>query len=239
MRYQLTIFDFDGTLADTFSWFIRQLDGVADHFGIARVDHAEIESFRGQSARQLVERLGIPTWKLPLIARHMRRLARHDNNHVRLFAGVEQVLECLAQRGVTLAIVSSNAEQVVRRTLGAAAARHVEHFACGASLFGKAGMFRKVLRRAGMAREETICIGDEIRDAEAARSEGLAFGAVAWGFNHAEALRAQKPDAFFDRIEDIPAIVAPSAQRISLDDGKGPVVAMREPGFRGPPRPAI
>jgi phosphoglycolate phosphatase len=241
MRYRLAIFDFDGTLADTFSWFVRQLDGVADRFGLDRVDLSELEALRGQSAQQLVERLRIPTWKLPLIARYMRKLARQENNQVRLFAGVEQVFECLAARGVKLAIVSSNAEQVVRRALGEAVARHIDHFACGASLFGKAGMFRKVLRHAQVPRDATICIGDEIRDAEAARSEGLAFGAVSWGFNHPEALRAQKPDAFFQRMEDIPALFASASfgRLASVAPRQDPVAALLEGGFGTPSRSAI
>ena len=226
MGYQLAIFDFDGTLADTFSWFIRQVDGVADRFGLQRVDLDELEQMRGLSARQLIERLGIPAWKIPLIARHVRKLARSEDNQINLFAGIEQVLACLADRGVRLAIVSSNAEQVVRRALGTSATSHVDLFACGASLFGKSGMFRKVLRRIHVPHEETICIGDEIRDAEAARAAGLAFGAVSWGFNHPDVLKALKPEAFFSCVEDIPQVIAPSPRlRPALGPTRGESMA--------------
>lgn len=209
-RYRLVIFDFDGTLADTFSWFVRKMDSVADHFGLERVAPKDVEALRGHSARQIIEKLRIPMWKVPLIARHIRRLARKERDHVRLFDGIDRLIESLSGNGVTLAIVSSNAEQVVREALGEATAQHVRHFACGASLFGKAGLFRKVVARARLPREETICIGDEIRDAEAARAVGLAFGAVAWGFNHVEALLAQKPDALFYQVDDILNALNPS-----------------------------
>jgi phosphoglycolate phosphatase len=43
----------------------------------------------------------------------------------------------------------------------------------------------------------------EIRDAEAAREAGMAFGAVAWGFTSADALRAQDPTFLFRRMDEI------------------------------------
>jgi len=221
-RYRLVIFDFDGTLADSFSWFIRKMDSVTDHFGLARVTPTEIENLRGHSARQIIEKLRIPMWKVPLVARHIRKLARKEHDHVRLFEGVDKLIESLAASGLTLAIVTSNAEQVVRRALGEVTAKHVRHIACGAALFGKAGMFRKVLAKARLPREETICIGDEVRDAEAARAEGLAFGAVAWGFNHVEALEAQKPDEFFYRVEDILQALAPAGGLADRHERIGP-----------------
>ncbi|MFL6293325.1 MAG: hypothetical protein ACJ759_20725 [Thermoanaerobaculia bacterium] len=47
------------------------------------------------------------------------------------------------------------------------------------------------------------CIGDEIRDLEAARAEGIAFGAVTWGYTHPEALRAHGPEEMFSTIDEI------------------------------------
>ena len=37
VRYKLVIFDFDGTLADSFPWFAGVLNGVADRYGFRRV----------------------------------------------------------------------------------------------------------------------------------------------------------------------------------------------------------
>jgi phosphoglycolate phosphatase len=54
-----------------------------------------------------------------------------------------------------------------------------------------------------VAPEKVIYIGDEIRDAEAARAASVAFGAVTWGQHSVDALRAQNPDEFFNRVEEI------------------------------------
>ena len=64
--YQLAIFDFDGTLADSFPWFIGVLNGVADRYGFNRVRPDDVEQLRGYDARQIMRHLRVPSWKLPL-----------------------------------------------------------------------------------------------------------------------------------------------------------------------------
>jgi phosphoglycolate phosphatase-like HAD superfamily hydrolase len=51
-------------------------------------------------------------------------------------------------------------------------------FACGASLFGKVARYKAVLKRSGIAAADAICIGDAVRDGEAAWRAGTDFGAV-------------------------------------------------------------
>src|SRR3954451_14893141 len=92
MTYKLVLFDFDGTLADTFPWFSRVLNGVADRFGFKRIEDGEGETLRCLSAQEIIAHLGVPGWKLPLIARHMRRLAAEHRDEIRLFAGVDCML---------------------------------------------------------------------------------------------------------------------------------------------------
>ncbi|KRE00126.1 HAD family hydrolase [Bosea sp. Root381] len=205
MPYKLIIFDFDGTLADTFPWFATVLNGVADRYRFRRIQPDEVETLRGQSARHLVAHLGVARWKLPFIASHMRRLAARDSHGIALFPGVEAMLRQLRQDGFVLAIASSNSESNIRRALGPELAATFTHFACGAGLFGKAAKFRQLAKQAGIAHRDSLCIGDEIRDFEAAGDAGMAFGAVSWGFTSAAALQALGPTFMFSHPEEIEA----------------------------------
>ena len=36
--YKLAIFDFDGTLADSFAWFLSVINEVADRYGFRRIE---------------------------------------------------------------------------------------------------------------------------------------------------------------------------------------------------------
>ena len=202
--FSLAIFDYDGTLADSFPWFCSVLNQTARQFGFREVAEGEAEELRGLESREIMARLGVPLWKLPAIAMHMRRLSAEAGDAVRLFPGVESMLARLVASDVTVAIVSSNGEDAIRRRLGQAAG-HVSHFSCGASLWGKSAKFKAVIGRAGASRERTIAIGDEIRDIEAARRAGIAAGAVTFGYNSAASLRARGPDVIFD---DYGALIA-------------------------------
>ena len=86
--------------------------------------------------------------------------------------------------------------------MGPALAAQITFFECGASVFGKAARFRKVLRRSGILPADAICIGDEIRDLEAARRAGIAFGAVAWGFTGPRRCRPG-PNVLFSSLDEI------------------------------------
>lgn len=202
MPYSLAIFDLDGTLADSFPWFLRNVNDVADHFGFRRVADGDIESLRHAGSREIIKRLEVPVWKLPMIARHMRRMKAGHLDGIPLFPGAETMLRSLRDGGLTLALVSSDHEANARRQLGEAAALF-SHFDCGASLFGKAKKFHRVVKRAGVTPAQAISIGDEVRDIEAARAAGVACGAVMWGYAAPNALRGLKPDLVFERMEDV------------------------------------
>ena len=89
---------------------------------------------------------------------------------------------------------------------------HISHFACGAALFGKAAVFRKVVKKAGSTPERTLCIGDEVRDIEAAHEAGCACGAVGWGFATPAILDASGPDHLYAEPQDIARCVMPAEQ---------------------------
>jgi phosphoglycolate phosphatase len=202
-RYDLAIFDFDGTLADSAAWFRSRINQVAQRYGFRQVTDEELERLRGQPSAAIIRYLGVPAWKIPFIASHMRKLLGRDAHRIALFDGVDALLSSLAQRGVAVAIATSNSEANVRRILGNVNAKRISHYACGASLFGKAAKLEAILKRQQVRPERTIAIGDEVRDLEAARKAGLTAGAVGWGYATIELLRAQRPDYLFSSMDDI------------------------------------
>jgi phosphoglycolate phosphatase len=144
---------------------------------------------RGMGATEIMAHLGVPRWKLPLIANHMRKRKALEIAETRLFDGVERMLMRLHQAGIKAAVVSSNSEANVRAILGPVLAGRIACFECGASVF--------------ISPPDALCIGDEIRDLEAARRAGLAFGAAGWGFTRPEALQARGPNVLFSSLDEI------------------------------------
>lgn len=193
---RLAIFDFDGTLADSFPWFCAELNGFARRHSFREIDAAEAEALRSKSTREILKALNVPLWKVPAIARDMR--AHKSQADIRLFDGVADALRALSTSGVMLAMVSSDNETGIRRTMGPETAGLFAHFNCGASLFGKAAKIRKTLKAADIAPENAVYIGDETRDADAARQAGVSFAAALWGYASREALMACRPETILE-----------------------------------------
>ena len=205
-RYKLAIFDLDGTLSDSLPWFRGVVNSFADKHRFRRIEDDDHEMLRGKTSREIIAYLEVPFWRMPVIAADMRRLKSLNIDSIPLFTGVGSMLQELSQAGVVIAMVSSDSESNVRRALGDHAAL-VSQFACGASIFGKAAKFRKVLKRTGIAASDAIAIGDEVRDGEAAAQAGIDFGAVSWGYANPEALGRLSPALVFGSVADILGIV--------------------------------
>ena len=206
MSYQLAIFDFDGTLADSWPFFMSVFNDIADQHGFRRVDACQAERLRHYGPRDIMRHVGMPAWKLPIASRSFIDRMRGHPGPIPLFDGVEGALRALDQAGMRLALVSSNAEDNVRRTLGPELASLFRHYECGMSIFGKSARIRKVVRQARTPPERALYVGDQTTDAEAARRAGVGFGAVSWGYAPIEVLRKVAPEHEFDLPASLAAI---------------------------------
>ena len=117
MPYTLLIFDLDGTLADSFPFFLRVHDELARRHGFRAIGDDDVEPLRRLTTRQMLARSGLPAWRLPLVGRDFVAAMKQADD-VRPFPGVADVLPRLAQRA-TLALVTSNSREVATQVLGA------------------------------------------------------------------------------------------------------------------------
>jgi phosphoglycolate phosphatase len=201
--YQLVLFDFDGTLSDSGHWFLSIVDELAERFGLRRIAADEVEALRGKTTREVIRHVGVPRWRLPAIARYTQARFAESVDQIQLFDGIREMIAELAEAGTRMALVTSNSEANARAVLGEATAARLWHIEGGASLFGKAPKFRRVLKRARIKPAQAISIGDETRDITAARKLGVAAGAVTWGYANREVLTGMGPDILFDTPADI------------------------------------
>lgn len=204
--YKMVIWDFDGTLADSVSWFMPTLNQVADRHGFRTVSDQEIERLRGKSNREIIGYLGVRFWQMPAIAREMRKRSAEAADSIRLFDGVPELLHSLKANRLQTAIVSSNGEDTVRRVLGNTASL-VDHYACGASLFGKSAKFQSVGRQLRLKPGEILAVGDDVRDVEAAHQAGFASAAVTWGYATEDALRRCSPTFVVNTVAELAALL--------------------------------
>lgn len=206
-HYPFVIFDFDGTLADSGDWFLSIADDLADRFNFRHVPPDEIERLRGHSTRDVLKHLRISRWKLPAMARYIHKRLADEIDQIRLFDGINEMLSALSEAGVRLALVTSNSQDNARAVLGAQNIARFEMMECGASLFGKAPRYRRVLRKSGVAASDILSIGDETRDIVASHKVGLVTAGVLWGYARRTALEDVAPAMLFSTPADVLRVV--------------------------------
>ena len=92
MTVRSVIFDFDGTIADSFEATLRIANALAPVFGYRPADRAEVEVLRTWSYRQVAAELGVAWHKIPLIAARVRKELSENVAQMDTFAGMPAVL---------------------------------------------------------------------------------------------------------------------------------------------------
>lgn len=221
-RPRLVLFDFDGTLADSWPWFRAELPLAIQRWRLRPISDGGDGALRRLPASAVLKSLGVPGWKLPWIAADLRRrmtaAIAADPDRIRPFPGVAALLRTLAGADAPplLALVSSNSATNVARVLGPALWGLFAAHDCGVPVGGKAARLRRLSRRLRVAPEAALYIGDELRDIAAARRAGIPVGAVTWGYNDPAVLRQAGPDLLFERVGDIArhCLGVPEADRV-------------------------
>jgi len=202
-KFELIIFDFDGTLADSYQWFLSVFDEVVERYSLPRLDQSELRQLRKVDIRQISRQFNIPLWKIVQIGSHLQKKMASQIDKVLLVDGMQAVLDGLAAAGVRMAVVTSNAEENVKQVLGPHNVNRFEAFEAGVTLYGKKAKFDKVLKKTGVDPLKVLSIGDELRDLKSSRQAGIVFGAVGWGATELETFRAHNPDVLFTQPDDI------------------------------------
>ncbi len=189
MSKPLVIFDFDGTIADTFPQFFLTINHELEKLGRTRITNPA--PYRAMNTREVIAKLQVPWYALPFIIRRARVVLRAALPSARVHTGMAQALRAL-HKTHTIGVVTSNDAVTVRSYLEKHAIPF-DHFIGNVGLFGKA---RALKRMAACAEHVVGYVGDETRDIEAAHKAGMRAIAVSWGYNTPAILKKFKPDVF-------------------------------------------
>lgn len=201
------IFDFDGTIADSFDYIAGFLAADAGQ----QLNTDQIEALRGQSMAAIGRQFGHSWLRLLRLFFRGRRQMHEVIGQVQPFDGMPEVIRKLHAEGHELFIVTSNTVGNVHKFL-----HHYElhkyflEIYGGAGLFGKPRYLKKLLKEQKLEKEDAWYIGDEARDVKAAQSAKMRIIAVTWGFARPADLEALEPTALASSTEDIIKILEES-----------------------------
>lgn len=161
------VFDFDGTLADTFD-IIKKI--VEEEFD--EVSEQEINLLREKGAKEIIKLKKIKIWELPKMALRVTSKLKNKKN-VKLFPEIDILIKNLNKK-YRLGIVSSNSEENINQTLKKYnLEKSFEFIYSQSSIFGKNKVLKNMCKKYKINPKEVIYIGDEDRDIIAAKDNNI------------------------------------------------------------------
>lgn len=199
------IFDFDGTIADSFGVILAIFNEIS---GRDHVSEEEVVKLRKLSLIKAAEEVAVPKWRVPYLLFRGRKMMSHRISDIVPFSEIPDVIKQLHDMGYRLCILSSNSTRNVEVFLDKN--KLSEYFTSvygGIGLFGKARAVRRIMKRYHVQAGDCVYIGDEVRDVEASKRAGVSSIAAAWGFNAAEVLATHNPDALARTPAELPVLI--------------------------------
>lgn len=189
MKKKAILFDFDGTIADSIPWIFEEINNHAKEYGFQPILPDQFEALRSSTLPELVKQFNISLFKLPFFIATMRREVKKDIDKMGLCKGMKELILTLKKRGLRMGVVSSSPRENIESFLKRHDLNIFEFIHSELNIFGKSAALEGVMREHNMKKEETIYVGDEIRDIEACKAIGLDIISVTWGFNDEAGLR--------------------------------------------------
>lgn len=197
-RFDLVVFDWDGTLADSTSLIAAALREACRDVGEPVPDLLNARYVIGLGLADALAHVapGLPVERHPeLSARYRHHYLARDPD-IPLFEGARDLLDELAEAGYLLAVATGKTRLGLDRSLGANALRerfHATRCADEGRPKPHPDMLLHLMARLDVFPARTLMIGDTTHDIALAHAAGAQALAVAYGAHERDALHAAQP----------------------------------------------
>lgn len=192
----VVLFDFDGTLADSFLSSIEVANQLALEYNFPPLTEEKIATIKNVPLKDvLLKHYDIPWYKIPMIVFRGKELMSDQKyaDKLRPFEGMHEAIVHISRYNINLGILTSSREDRVRHFIDKHNFKFFQTVYADSSLFGKHKCLQRFLDNHGLRAQDVIYVGDEVRDIEAAHKVGMRSIAVSWGYNSRDVLLAANP----------------------------------------------
>lgn len=221
MKYELAIFDLDGTLLDTLEDLMISVNYAMSLNGFAPRSYQEIRTFVGKGMQNLIrqsvpQEAGLTDEKIAQVLQQFQaHYAVHKEDHTGPYEGIVQMLDALKEAGMHMAVVSNKADAAVKPLIAGAFPGMFE-----TAVGEREGIRRKpapdtvyaVLDALEVQKEKAVYIGDSEYDIQTAENAGMDAVIVTWGYRDRDVLEAAGAKVFAESPAQL--------QKILLGSGK-------------------
>ena len=207
-RFELLVFDWDGTLMDSAGAIIASIQASCSDLGLPvpereRAAHVIGLGLKDALAYAVPELAPDDYGKLALRYRH-HYLARDPD--IVLFPGMRDMLAGMKQRGHLLAVATGKTRVGLERVLEATQLKlYFDSSRCADETHSKPhpAMLQELMQELSIEAEATLMIGDTAHDLQMALSAGVPALAVSYGAHPRENLTGFNPLACIDTPQEL------------------------------------
>jgi phosphoglycolate phosphatase len=197
-KFDLIVFDWDGTLMDSTATIVKCIQGAAKDLGLPVPSDTAAAHVIGLGLAEAMQAV-MPDIDPALYPRMVERYRYHfltKDHELVLFDGAREMLNALSQEGYFLAVATGKSRVGLNRALnGVGLLSMFDATRCADETFSKPhpAMLQELTRELGQDMRRTVMIGDTTHDLLMANNAGAAGIAVEYGAHPLNQLQACKP----------------------------------------------
>lgn len=212
-RLKGVVFDLDGTLTDSIEIYYEVLEEICTRVGI-RVTREEVLAPLAEGIQFWDQVLPMDVPDREETIRKFRELAakafRDALDLVRPVPGVEEVLEALDERGMTIGLVTDSREASLRPLLSHSLMRYFTATITrddGFPLKPEPEGILECLRRMGISPRNALMVGDSLLDIRAGKDAGTLTIGVLSGLASRGQFQAEEPTALVEDVTEVLSVL--------------------------------
>ena len=197
-RFDLIVFDWDGTLFDSTGLIVRCIQGACRDVGVAVPSDTDAAYVIGLGLNEALAHVApdLPTERYPELGKRYRHHYTARQHELVLFPGTLEMLRALKARNHSLAVATGKARRGLDDALAHSQLRGL--FDATRTADETAGkphplMLQQLMAELGVAPERTLMIGDTTHDLQLAANAGTACVGVSYGAHASDTFAAYAP----------------------------------------------
>jgi phosphoglycolate phosphatase len=198
-RFELLIFDWDGTLMDSIAWIVHCLQTAAEQAGCPLPTPQAAKDVIGLSIVRAMDTLfpeAGPELREQLVRAYSQEYASRALGPGDLFAGVREMLEELNEAGYRLAVATGKTRAGLQKALRATGTEDLFCITRAADETASKPdplMLLEIMSHVEVAPERALMIGDSIHDLQMAQNAQISAIGVSCGAHSEEILQQYRP----------------------------------------------
>lgn len=209
-RYELIVFDWDGTLMDSAAAIVRAIQAACRDLGLTEPTDTQARHVIGLGLADALQHAvpDLPAARYPEMVERYRHHYLSRDHELLLFDGVETMIGDLGAAGHRLAVATGKSRAGLDRALNHSGLRASFHASrCADECFSKPHpqMLEELMLEFAMTPDQILMIGDTSHDLQMAANAGVAALAVSYGAHPVEHLLEHAPLACLHSVDELSA----------------------------------